>query len=250
MIDISYSGRTGTQEGIALVRDIRRDILPSVRHRTMSLGGHGVHYFGRWYNERTIEVEVVLVGDTPAALRESVRRVAAWLNSEIPRRLIFTDEPDKYYMAIVTEQTMLEQTITDGNVTLRFLCPDPFAYAVTPDIVTLTASPLSHSQRGTAPADPLLRLQGTCTTAQQISIAIEAQVVTYRGVLAANDWLEIDCAEKTITRVEGAVRTNALAFISKPIFPQLAGGDNVISVAVADGATWSRLEIHCRNRWL
>ena len=250
MIDISYNGRTGTQEGIALVRDIRRDILPSVRHRTMSLGGHGVHYFGRWYDELTIEVDVVIAGDSPSALRDSIRKVAAWLNSEVPRQLIFSDEPDKYYMAVLIGQTAIEQMITDGIVTLSFLCPDPFAYALAPDLVVMTSSPRAHTQRGTAPADPLLRLQGVSTAAQQLSINVGGQEITYLGALASGDWLEIDCAAKTVIRVSGGTRSSVLASVVKPIFPQLAGGDNVISVAVADGATWSRLEIHCRNRWL
>lgn len=252
MIDLTYGGRSGAQEGVALVRDIRRALLPGVRLHTLPLGGHGIHYFGRRYDERTIEVDVVLAADTISLLRDHIRNVAAWLNSEVPRQLVFSDEPDKFYMALIDGQTMVEQAISDGNVTLRFLCPDPFAYALSPDLVVMTATPLVHYQRGSAPADPLLRLQGASTGAggQQISVTVGGQSVTYRGVLAAGDWLEIDCSEKTATRVVGTTRANAVGSLVKPIFPQLASGSNNISVTPEGGATWTRLEIHCRNRWL
>jgi len=107
-----------------------------------------------------------------------------------------------------------------------------------------------HNQRGTAPADPLIRLQGVSLGGiQSLAIHVGEQTVRYMGALAEGDWLEIDCQAKTAVRVAGADRTNMLPFLERPIFPQLAPGVNNIAVS-AWGAAWSALEVHCRNRWL
>ncbi len=252
-VDFIYDGQAGAAKGIALVRNIHRDILPPARPRTIKLSGrHGIMYFDHVFDERTIRVDVVLAEASHGLLRERVRALAAWLNPGSPRNLIFTDESDKYYGAVLSGETNLEQLIAEGEGTLSFLCPDPFAYAVTPDVATITASPHQHNQHGTAPADPLLRLQGVSTGAggQQISIAIGTQSVTYRGALATGDWLEIDCRDKATFRVAGQQRTRALHLLDKPVFPQLAPGNNSITITPAGGATWSRLEVHCRNRWI
>jgi predicted phage tail component-like protein len=252
-IDFIYNGRAGVDEGIVLVRNIRRDILPPIQSRMIKLSGrHGAYYFGRTYEERSIAVDVVLSGVSHQSLRDRVRSLASWLNSDDVQQLIITDEPDKYYKAVVFGKTDLEQLVAEGEGTIFFLCPDPFAYAITPQTVTMTTSPLAHTQAGTAPADPLLRLQGVSTGAggQQISIAIGGQTVTYRGALATGDWLEIDCQAKTVFRVVGATRTRVLALLERPVFPQFAPGINTITITAAGGATWSRLELHCRNRWL
>ena len=138
-----------------------------------------------------------------------------------------------------------------GTFAVDLACADPFSYAVVPDIVTVMTSPYSHNQRGSAPAEPLLRLQGTSLGgAQRLTMQFGAQIVSYMGALATGDWLEIDCAAKTAVRVVGATRTRVLHLLEKPVFPQLAPGFSSLVVATAGGATWSRLEVHCRNRWL
>lgn len=253
MVDFIYDGQTGADRGITLVRNIHRNILPPVRLRMLKLSGrHGTMYIDRVYDERNIRVDVTLAAASHQSLRDRVRILAAWLNPENPRRLIFSDEDDKYYNAVLSGETDIEQLIIEGEGTLSFLCPDPFAYAVDPDVVMITTAPYIHIQRGTAPADPLFRLQGVSTGAggQEIRLIVNAQEVCYTGALADGDWLEIDSESKSVVRVVGITQTSVMAAVVKPIFPQLIPGNNQIDVITAGGAVWSRLQIHCRNRWL
>jgi phage-related protein len=170
------------------------------------------------------------------------------------QQLILGSTPDRHYLATYSGSGLDAEIIArQGLFSVAFVCPDPFAYAINPDVVMITASPHTHTQRGTAPAEPLLRLQGASTGAggQQISITVGGQTVTYRGVLAAGDWLEIDSRDMTAVRVVGASRVNALpGFDPISIFPVLTPGTNIVVVSVAGGATWSLLEMYCRNRWL
>lgn len=167
-------------------------------------------------------------------------------------RLIMEPETDRYYYVRYAGSLAVERYATWGQVTLHLVAHDPFAYALSPDVVTVTASPYQHSQRGTAPAEPLLRLQGVSTGVggQQISIAVGTQTVVYRGALASGNWLEVDCAAKTAVRAVGESRTNVLPHLERPVFPPLVPGSNTVAVTVAGGASWSKLEIYARNRWL
>jgi len=56
--------------------------------------------------------------------------------------------------------------------------------------------------------------------------------------------------QKTAVLVRGEAGEKALHLLERPGFPQLTPGANTIQVVVAGGASWSNLEISCRNRWL
>ena len=258
MSHFTFAGEHSTAHGVHLLIKSEETLLPPTRDRTITMPGrHGSLRMLPDLGERHIIFECWL--EVPAIdagqRQERLRAIAAWLNPlRGLQRLVFDHDTTRYYSAVVTATQGINSSIAgwQGMFSVEFVCPDPFYYAVTPDTVTMLTSPLSHTQRGTAPADPLLRLQGASTGAggQQISIVIDAQTVTYRGALSSGDWLEIDCLNKTVTRVVGASRIRAIQHMEKPVFPQLAPGMNSIAVTPAGGATWSRLEIHCRNRWI
>ena len=259
MSDFSFAGEHSTLHHVKMLRS-EETLLPPTRDKVIVMPGrHGAWRALPDLGERQISLEcwldVPTLPFTPGQRQERLRAIAAWLNPlRGLQRLIFDNDTTRFYNAIVTASQGINSRIEarQGMFRAEFVCPDPFYYAVTPDEVTMFTSPLTHIQRGTAPADPLLRLQGVSTGAggQQISIAIGGQTVTYRGALATGDWLEIDCQAKTAVRVVGASRTRVLQLLEKPVFPQLAPGSNTITITPAGGATWSRLEVHCRNRWI
>jgi len=254
MAGFTFAGQHSTVYNVRLLKS-PIPVLPGTRDKVITLPGrHGALRMMPDLGERTINLECWLASSTLAQLHERFDLVRAWLNPLLgARQLIFDETPDRHYLATYAGGGMESEIIArQGRFTVSFVCADPFAYATTPDIVNMTVSPRSHTQRGTAPADPLLRLQGilTGTGGQQVSISIGTQTVTYRGALATGEWLEIDCATKTVNRLVGATRTRVIQFVEKPVFPQLAPGANTVTVTTAAGATWSRLDIHCRNRWL
>lgn len=259
MSDFSFAGEHSTLYHVQMLRS-EETLLPPTRDKVIVMPGrHGAWRALPDLGERQISLEcwldVPTLPFTPGQRQERLRAIAAWLNPlRGLQRLIFDNDTTRFYNAIVTASQGINSRIEarQGLFTVGFVCPDPFAYAVNPDVVTILTSPHSHNQRGTAPANPLLRLQGVSTgsAGQQISIAIGGQTVTYRGALAIGDRLEIDSRDKTAVRVVGASRTRVLHLLEKPVFPQLALGDNTITITPAGGATWSRLEIHCRNRWI
>jgi len=229
-------------------------VLPGTRDKVITLPGrHGALRMLPDLAERTLTLECWLAAANMPEMHERLQRLRAWLNPlRGQQRLILDSSLDRYYSACLVGSS-LDAEIKARQVmfSANFVCPDPFAYAVNPDIVTILASPHNLSQRGTAPADPLLRLKGTSLGGwQTLSIQIESQTVTYAGPLAAEDWLEVDCAKKTASRVAGHSRASVMHLLARPTFPQLSPDANLITVVAAGGAAWSRLEVHCRNRWL
>lgn len=250
----SYGGESAALYHVQLLKS-PVSVLPTTRDKLVVLPGrHGALRLIPDLGERRLLLECWLAANTGAELAERVERLGAWLNPlRGARQLIFDSTPDKFYTAVFAGGALdAEVRAMQGLFTAEFVCPDPFAYAITPDVIVITTSPGSYRQFGSAPADPLLRLQGVSAGAggQQISIAIGDQVVTYRGALAAGEWLEIDCAAKTAVRVVGTTRARVLGLLDRPTFPQLSPGPNAISVVAAGGASWLTLEVHCRNRWL
>lgn len=257
MSNFTFAGEHSTNYHVRLLKS-DESVLPPTRDKIITMPGrHGAIRMLPDYDERRITLECWLAVDSPQSTvqrQERLRAVAAWLNPlRGAQRLIFDASPSRYLNAQVAGVEGLNSRIEvhQGIFGVEFACPDPFFYDINPDIVTITASPHQHNQRGTAPADPLLRLQGiSLGGAQRLTIQIGSQSVTYTGALASGDWLEIDCHAKTAVRVVGATRTRVLSFLERPVFPQIAPGANVITVTATGGAFWSILAMHCRNRWL
>lgn len=253
MGNFSFAGEHSTAHHVRLLRS-PISVLPGTRNKVITLPGrHGALRIIPDLGERELSLECWLMATSAAELHARLELVRAWLNPlRGQQRLIFDATPDRYYTAMIASGIDVEVTARQGRFALEFVCPDPFAYAITPGVIVITTSPGFYRQFGSAPADPLLRLQGVSAGAggQQISIAIGDQVVTYRGALAAGEWLEIDCAAKTAVRVVGTTRARVLGLLDRPTFPQLSPGPNAISVVAAGGASWLTLEVHCRNRWL
>jgi len=230
-------------------------VLCGTRDKVITIPGrHGTIRATPDLGERLLNLDCWLKAQSITQLYERLDRVRSWLNPLCGvQRLTFDNTPDRFYLASYAGGGLnAELFATHCRFSIDFVCPNPFSYALSPDEIMITSSPYQHSQRGTAPSEPLLKFQAisTGTGAQQLKIAIGQQEFTYLGALASGDWLEIDCRNKTVMRIIGQTRVSVLQFVKKPVFPQLAPGMNSISIVGSGGATWSRLDINCRNRWL
>ncbi|WP_169312818.1 distal tail protein Dit [Thermaerobacter marianensis] len=139
------------------VTDVRRSILPPVTARTLDTPGRpGVYYQGFDYGAREIQVDIILAESTLESLRSRVRNLAAWLRpDDTPRPLVFDDEPELTWYAVLSGDTNLEEIVTVGRGTLTFLCPEP--YAIGPERVLTIADGATVTAQGTADTYPIIR---------------------------------------------------------------------------------------------
>lgn len=125
---IEYNGINSNSLGL-ICEVIYRPILPPMQQKTISISGKsGVIDFGNNKNNITkIQVYIGFDSDDEMDLRMKAREVAKWLYSDNWGKLILWDEPDKYYLARIYNETNLDSFINLGEAILEFEC-QPFAY--------------------------------------------------------------------------------------------------------------------------
>lgn len=133
MITVEYNVLDSYADFQIIAKSVNRPILPALRKREMVIPGkQGVYDFGlNTFDNRIISVALQYVGATFNDLRLRARDIAAWLSQTSYKELIFSDEPDKYYLAKIYNAVDLENFFRLGKATIQFEC-QPFAlYVVT-----------------------------------------------------------------------------------------------------------------------
>ncbi|MED0702814.1 distal tail protein Dit [Aeribacillus composti] len=111
-------------------------------------------------NPRQIEVPVLIKANSFPDLQKLKEDLAGWLVTDTPQELIFDDEPDRVYFAVVDESLDLEEIVKWGHGTIKFLCPDPYKYGPEKEAI-FPSDVVSLNYNGTAPGDPLFEMEAT-----------------------------------------------------------------------------------------
>ena len=151
MRTITYNGKVSTAAdlGIKSVQKITRQAYPGAQMRGLSIPGlAGIRYLGKDRNSSTQAFRLWMTGDTYPQKREYIRKIVAWLDIDDEASLVFSDEPDKRYMAVLISEINPEEMALDGFLDVAFLVPSSYAEAVTPK--TVSVYPATNA--GTAPA--------------------------------------------------------------------------------------------------
>jgi len=95
-----------------------------MRKRELSVPGkHGTYDFElNTYDNRVLSIAIQYVGTSFNDLRLNARDIAAWISQTSYKKLIFDDEPDKYYLAKIYDATELENFFRLGKTTLQLEC--------------------------------------------------------------------------------------------------------------------------------
>ncbi|MES5888474.1 phage tail family protein [Lacticaseibacillus paracasei] len=119
-VTITYAGVDITQW--MYVQMVNRDIGTNHVNTMQKVGisdGQMLQYMSR--DVKTIVVTGIVMNDDLVPLRRSL---AAAIDADEPQQLIFGDEPDKYYLAIVDSQPTLTEGFRSGTISISFICPD------------------------------------------------------------------------------------------------------------------------------
>ncbi len=89
--------------------------------------------------------------------------LAEWLNPMNGlKQLILEDIPNRFFYARLTEQVDCERLLrTAGAFELKFICPDPHAYALTDEQFTISSVGTHELQRitGNTDSEPIYQLR-------------------------------------------------------------------------------------------
>lgn len=124
---MKQAGMTITYAGVDItqwmyVQMVKRDVGTNHVNTMQKVGisdGQMLQYMSR--DVKTIVVTGIVMNDALVPLRRSL---AAAIDTDEPQQLIFGDEPDKYYLAIVDSQPTFTEGFRSGTISISFVCPD------------------------------------------------------------------------------------------------------------------------------
>ena len=219
-------------------KSVKRPLLPGVKVKRVDLpSASGVYDFDdNEYSFRPLTMRITYIGTSFEELRSRARNIAAWLSTSTWGKLIINDEPDKYYLAKVTEQIDLSSVYEAGEAEVTFDC-QPFAYSVDEVVTIFGAGIISLTNcnfnnpgtriinyRSPQGSKSLITIVGSWTT---LSLALNGQILTY-GAAVVNKTLIIDNIE-----MEAELDTiNVFSALGGDIdtFLQVLPGDNVLTI--------------------
>ena len=235
-------------------------VCGNLRNYTASIPGKsGIADFGADFDYREINVSCSIPPKkTFTALVSVLDDIALWLDPAGGlKQLIFDDVPDRYFMARLSEKADCERLLirSAGSFDLKFLCPDPFAYAVEDEEFSITTAGTHTVKRtkGNIVSHPVYRIKGVITSGVSSCITITtngSELKIANAALAAAETLVVDTDMMTawVEDADGSVLRNGLPYLSELNFPSLEVGDNTITVE-ENNATFTSLEIQARSRW-
>ena len=171
------------------------------------------------------------------------------------RQLVLDDVPDRYFMARLSEAVNCERLLrTAGSFELRFVCPDPYTYAIEDEVFVLTGTGTHAAERlaGNADSEPVYFLKGMISTSSSsyISLITNGEELRIVGSLSEGETLVIDSGMVTakVTDAAGNTLRNGLPCLQELNFPVLRKGVNNIGIGAVNAA-FTELKIQAKSRW-
>src|SRR5690625_4048682 len=106
---------------------------------------------------RVISVPILIMAESFSDLQKIKEDLAEWLIHDEPKELIFKDEPDRSYYAVVDGELDLDELVRWGDGVITFICPDPFKYDEE-KIIEFSEDSAIIENKGTATAKPIIEL--------------------------------------------------------------------------------------------
>lgn len=131
-----------------IVTDLDRGILPEREDKTIKVPSRdGLLYVNKRNGIKKITMDFVLRNDLIAKRRS----LANILNQKEPQKLIFSDEPDRYWLAVPSGDINVSENRFIGRGTITWICYTPYAISLTPQKISGTKT-IRITNNGTAPA--------------------------------------------------------------------------------------------------
>ena len=128
-----------------IVENISRSVLPPISTRTAKISGKvGNRFIKNELGSLNIDVSIRVIAKDRKDLQEKTRDLATKLHTDELKKLYLDDEPERYYLAILTGNTDVKKIGMTGATILSFYCPDPLCYDET-KIENITSSDILNS---------------------------------------------------------------------------------------------------------
>ena len=207
-------------------------ILPGKRKYVQEIPGYdGVIDYGiSGYDVRVITLPIYFEGDY-ATLRANREEIIAWLhNSGKPKKLIFGNAPDRYYLAKIYAALDFENTSDKHIGDIQFECNPPWQFLsdgtkLTPEQIIWLDCETDKNQfvkefthSGTMqfvnvglPVKPLIKIIGNIQNGLTLKYGTQELKLNGKAVF---DGIAVDCNNETVTRMSDG--GNLYSYIENP----------------------------------
>jgi predicted phage tail component-like protein len=190
-------------------------------------------------NPRLLDIPVVIQAEDIEDLQKLKEDFASWLIHDEAKPLVFDDEPDRTYYAVVDGTFDLNEFVNLGQGVIPFVCPDPYKYGS-----EKTVNGTTVTNNGTVETNPVITANFSTSSSEYKIEHPNGKYVRVIYNFVAGDVLEIDLTKRKVT-INGNLQMAAYDWRSQPF--ALMPGANSLTVTPSSGVSTS---IKCRERWL
>lgn len=249
----SFDGNASSAVEELYVQKLDRGMFGAVRDALIEVPGRdGAYLFTERRGNRTIVAQCVVIAD-PTSRFLAVREIADILDRDGYRRLIFSDQPDRYWNAAMASDIPVDEWKEAGRFNVTWTA-EPYAYAISPSSMCVTAAPASAVEfdiPDTVDAYPVVEitpLNGTIVGG--FSLTTNGLTLTYSGDVTQGNTITISSLSYTVTTGQNTDLELTGAFTPGTIFPADVSGDfpillegtNTVSITLS-GGTATLIEI-------
>ncbi|MGE6379923.1 distal tail protein Dit, partial [Peribacillus muralis] len=170
---------------------------------------------------RPLPLPVFLKAKSIEDLQKVKEDLAEWLIHDEPKPLIFDDEPDRVYYAVVDGSFDPDEILKWGQAVIPFICPDPYKYGEEESLI-LGDFPIRNV--GSLKTNPIFSIKFLSNTTNY-TVSINGKTLKVIWNFKQNDLLMIDTSKRKIT-INNLVKMTALDLSSK--WPEFIKGQNNI----------------------
>ncbi|PFC53274.1 distal tail protein Dit [Bacillus cereus] len=137
---------------------------PLKRNFLKTPGYPGARLLGTDTDPRPLPVPVGIIVPDGTDLETLKEEIAAWLITEEAVELVFDATPDRTYLAIIDEDFNLDDFVTLGKGTLKFICPMPYKLGPTRTVEFQTGAlglMAKVQNKGTVHSNPIIEIDIT-----------------------------------------------------------------------------------------
>ena len=235
---ISLDGVSSTSIPEIEIENVTRQIVPTLRSSYLEVPGRsGSWRFEEAAGDRALSATLAVIGDGLEARRTAVRAVGRWLYAPSLRKLIVSDEPDRFVWADISEAPSADELLARGRVPVVWRT-GPFAEATSITTEALTnVSTLFNVLPVVDHADefvPSIEVTATGSLGSGFSLTLNGTTISYGGALVASDVVTISSISATVTtgadtdtELDGVFVGGSLAMTDVDgDFPTVVPGDN------------------------
>lgn len=229
MHKITFNGTASDTLGVRIERS-PRIIRPRRKSDVVTIPGRNgdIVFMQDAWNNYIQPYEIFFGTGADLSAETAADAVSTWLHSASDyARLEDTFEPDIYRLAYYTEETDIENALTEyGRTTIRFNCrPERFLKSGE-TAVTISSSGGSVTNPTKFAAKPLIRVNGSGNGTLTIAGTNKTYSVSLTGI---SSYIYLDCDEQNAYRTAADNQNAKVTITQGGDFPRLESGTNTIS---------------------